>query len=485
MKKSRILIFLLCICMLLPIVNASAAYNASLTMRLSTRTGPSTSYTEPGTFFTNWQGVTVDVISKAFNNGVWWVQVEFTNGGKLYRAYTGAKRVNINVDVLPEEDDIGFVHVTYGDITAYSGPGTHYAQMPSIVKQGKFGLAYARENGYVQFDYTQDNGQACRVWAPESQVYIEWHNGNPPSGYTGGNSGGYTGGYTGSYTSVSIPAMPLVAAGWDYVAGLSSNGYVYAAGDNKAGQCNVQGWNNVIQIAAANVHTVGLLQNGRVLATGSNSHGETNVGGWYDIVQVSAGEYLTLGLKNNGTVVATGNNDYGQCNVYNWYDIVQVEAGMEHAVGLRSNGTVVSTGRDKNGLQNVYGWSGVVQIDAGKYHTVGLTQNGTILATGKLTERGSYPYDQSGILRWSNIAQVAAGDYHTVGLRRDGTVVAEGWNKYGQCNVGGWTNIVAVAAGTYNTIGLKADGTIVMAGRNDKNQFSAMSWNLFGYTNYN
>ena len=108
MEFRRFLSLMLCVCLVLCVSGAAAAaVSAPLTMRLSTRTGPSTGYTEPGTFFSNWQGVMVKVLSRAYGNGVWWVQVEFSNGGRLYRAYTGAKRVDLNVICLPEETALG------------------------------------------------------------------------------------------------------------------------------------------------------------------------------------------------------------------------------------------------------------------------------------------------------------------------------------------------------------------------------------------
>lgn len=181
MKFRRFLSLLLCVCLILCAAGASAAsYNANLTMRLSTRTGPSTSYTEPGTFFSNWQGVSVKVFSKAWGNGVWWVQVEFSNGGRLYRAYTGAKRVDLNVAYLPEETVLGTATVRLaGDVNAYYGPGEHYAPMPSLIPWNASGTVIAAENGFVQFDYTDPSGLQCRAWVPADYLDIRWHNSQP------------------------------------------------------------------------------------------------------------------------------------------------------------------------------------------------------------------------------------------------------------------------------------------------------------------
>ena len=96
-------------------------------------------------------------------------------------------------------------------------------------------------------------------------------------------------------------------------------------------------------IRAGSWYTVGLKSDGTVVAVGSNSLGQCDVEGWTDIVAASAGSVYTVGLKSDGTVVAVGNNSSGQCDVEGWTDIVAVSAGSMHTVGLKSDGTVVAT----------------------------------------------------------------------------------------------------------------------------------------------
>ncbi|MDR1238280.1 MAG: hypothetical protein LBK28_08555 [Propionibacteriaceae bacterium] len=45
--------------------------------------------------------------------------------------------------------------------------------------------------------------------------------------------------------------------------------------------------------------------------------------GWRDIVAIAAGCTHTIGLKSDGTVVAVGGNEYGQCDVNHWHGIRQ------------------------------------------------------------------------------------------------------------------------------------------------------------------
>lgn len=149
---------------------------ASLKMRLSTRTGPSTSYDEPGTFFSNtWQQVTAKVFSKAQGNGVWWLQVEFTNSGKKYRVYTGLKRLNVDINAIPEETAIGTGYVTGSDnVTGYYGPGTDYAPISKKVPLYSSISVWGQENGYCLVDfYDYNTNTQRRAWIPAQNVVFQ------------------------------------------------------------------------------------------------------------------------------------------------------------------------------------------------------------------------------------------------------------------------------------------------------------------------
>jgi alpha-tubulin suppressor-like RCC1 family protein len=147
-----------------------------------------------------------------------------------------------------------------------------------------------------------------------------------------------------SLTANFAQITPMAAAGGAHTVGLKSDSTVVAVGDNTDGQCDVDGWTNITQIAAGMMHTVGLESDGTVVAVGDNTDGQCDVVGWTDIIQVAAGGDYTVGLKSDGTVVAVGRNDYGQCDVDDWTDIIRVTAGFEHTVGIKSDGTVVAVG---------------------------------------------------------------------------------------------------------------------------------------------
>ena len=81
---------------------------------------------------------------------------------------------------------------------------------------------------------------------------------------------------------------------------------------------------NTPALAAGRRHSVGRRRDGTVLAVGNNAAGECRVGRWEDVVAVAAGNVHTaantgkshtVGLRSDGTVLATGWNEIGRAHV--------------------------------------------------------------------------------------------------------------------------------------------------------------------------
>lgn len=151
-----------------------------------------------------------------------------------------------------------------------------------------------------------------------------------------------------------------IATGWRHTVGLDSNGTVYITGFQSKNQTQQikkasDDWKNIIAIAAGggsieddgDGHTVGLREDGRVFAVGDNKFGQCNVENWENIIAIAAGDWHTVGLTRDGKVVAVGTNsvgDHAACEVDDWEDIVAIAAGTGITLGLKSDGTVVATG---------------------------------------------------------------------------------------------------------------------------------------------
>ena len=90
----------------------------------------------------------------------------------------------------------------------------------------------------------------------------------------------------------------------------------------------MEGWKDIVAIAADANHTIGLKKDGTVVSTKhlgalEQYYGECEVQDWSDIVAVTTGGTQTLGIKKDGTVVATAYTGFaqynkGQCDVTGW-----------------------------------------------------------------------------------------------------------------------------------------------------------------------
>ncbi|MCQ2458276.1 MAG: hypothetical protein MJ142_06060 [Clostridia bacterium] len=191
-KYTRIVLAcMLCLLMTLTAVTASAAQtgyyddcynmihitdavNGRLTMKMATRTGPSTRFTEPGTFFK--AGETVRCISQTKDDGgVVWVQVEFTYRGALMRAYTGLKRLNVDTSKLVWENDYRKFEsidccIPWDTQYGYTGPGYQYARCDFKVYAQEQYYVIAEENGWFQLQTQDLQSGMIRCWVPMGNV---------------------------------------------------------------------------------------------------------------------------------------------------------------------------------------------------------------------------------------------------------------------------------------------------------------------------
>ena len=259
---------------------------------------------------------------------------------------------------------------------------------------------------------------------------------------------------------------PTISAGGLHTVAVRRNGYIAAAGYNSYGQCNINGWHDIISVSAGTHHTIGLRSDGTCVSCGYSGYGQCDVSEWKSICAIATGTSHTVGLLENGTCVAVGDNTYGQCNVYDWTDIIAISANTNYTVGLRVDGTLIAVGANTDGQWGAIKWGGITAVAAGGLHTIGLRHDGTCVSVGNNAN------NQCEVSRWNKIKAISAGNFHTVGLKADGTVVAVGHNGYGQCNVSDWHDVIAISAGRNHTVALTRDGTVLATGDNKYGQCS-------------
>lgn len=79
-------------------------------------------------------------------------------------------------------------------------------------------------------------------------------------------------------------------------------------------------WQNIVSVSAA-THVVGLKNDGTVIATGPNEYGECDVDEWEDIVQIATSEHRTIGLTSKGKVLVTGEKFDSDKKIKTWNNV--------------------------------------------------------------------------------------------------------------------------------------------------------------------
>lgn len=130
---------------------------------ISTRTGPGTKYTEPGTFSKSYD---YTVYYQTEGNSVNWGYVEFELSDGKIRAYTGVKRFNVYGYLPYDEESWTYAFVNTSFATRY-GPGYDYKQAPyESPAYGTYVQAYYTEDNWTMIEYTLSNGYQHRGWVP-------------------------------------------------------------------------------------------------------------------------------------------------------------------------------------------------------------------------------------------------------------------------------------------------------------------------------
>jgi alpha-tubulin suppressor-like RCC1 family protein len=247
-------------------------------------------------------------------------------------------------------------------------------------------------------------------------------------------------------------------------------------------------------VAAGGYHTLALTTNGTVWAWGNNEGGQLGIGDtsytnrttpsfvgfdingeWFDSINMmDGGDSHTVALKTNGTIWSWGSNGGGQLGLGdNSSSEIPIQIGL---YSLDSDGFPVLFSADSD-------WA---QITAGVFHSLGLKTNGTLwswgwnnngaLGQGDGTSRNTPTL----IGTQSDWVAVTAGGGrigdlipdHSLALKTVGTLWGWGANWYGQLGdgttdnrfmpsqIGTQSDWFVVAAGTVHTIALKTNRTI-------------------------
>jgi len=263
-------------------------------------------------------------------------------------------------------------------------------------------------------------------------------------------------------TPMKGKTISQISSGYVHNLALSMDGKVYAWGDNAGGQLGDGTINNrktpvavktngtdmdgktIVQVSAGSYHNVALSSDGKLYAWGNNSDGQLGDG--------------TINNRNVPVAVKTTGTDM------DGKTIVQVSAGDEHTIALDAEGNIYEWGTvrgsySRNTTPQLFNVVGTViankiitKVVASSHYSVAITSDGTVYAWGNNSNFGinskiPVKLDFSG----KNIESISLGNSHALAIASDGTVYAWGNNVDGQ--LGNGTNASSTVPVKVNTIG--------------------------------
>lgn len=286
-----------------------------------------------------------------------------------------------------------------------------------------------------------------------------------------------------------------VSAGGFHGLALTSNGTVWAWGENNTGELGngtktssttpvqVTGLTGVIQVAAGNGFSLALRSDGTVWAWGINTLGQLGNGvislprlrpvrvtGLTGVTKIAAGSDFSLALRSDGMVWAWGHNAHGELGngtIVNSSVPVRV-SNISHVTGIAAGSDASLATRTSSTGTQVWAWGGNADGQLG---------DGT-------TADHHTPEHVTG-LKTPGIASIAMGDQFAVALGADGSVWGWGKDQFGELGkatgpsgpvlspaetVGAGSGITRLSAGNAHVLALKSDGTVLAWGLNSEGQ---------------
>ena len=244
-------------------------------------------------------------------------------------------------------------------------------------------------------------------------------------------------------------------------------------------------------------HTAALTSEGRVLSAGDNSFGQCETDGWSDIVSIAVGGSFTVGLKSDGTVVATGDNSYGQLDIVTAGKAKAIYAGNTCCAALLNTGNIVVYGSAE--LKETAGWSDICRFSLGAYSAAGVDSSGQVHST-----MGTVSFDRPvyklhlGLASWlavysdgkvgssfgfeaKDALYADLGTRYAAVLNRDGALKIHSLRDgdRGIDAAENWGDLIAVSCRASHIAAVHADGTVSAAGENPDGRCDVTDWDLF------
>jgi len=250
------------------------------------------------------------------------------------------------------------------------------------------------------------------------------------------------------------------AIGKSHVVAVSTDGMVFAGGDNSEYQCDVSHWRDMVAVAAGEAHTIGLRADGTVQVAGSNAFDQCDITHLTNVRAIFAQGHDSVCVLNDGTAVSAGRS---KLNLSEFTNIVSIAPYPEGVIGIKEDGTLTLAGRiTEEEMANEIAWllnsSDVAQV-------ISTYVNGSIIRSkaGRIYKSNQ---PQNYFAQWRDIiSMVDLADGFAI-LNKDGTVRVLAYERDLPrivTDADKWRDIVAIYGGYKRLLGLTRDGHLLVA----------------------
>lgn len=204
---------------------------------------------------------------------------------------------------------------------------------------------------------------------------------------------------------------------------------------------DVSSWTDMVQLASSDTHLMGLRTDGTVAATGRNDEGQCAVEGFKDVEQIAAGESISACMTAGGTLIQFVGTPSTKFRISNApYDLKSFIARNNLIMGIDRENRAVVLG-DSSAYQDMNAWNRIVKLlPAGRIY-FGLKDDGTVVSH---TSSDEFTEQTEAVREWRDVVDIStAGQGSLIGLKADGTLyslpvlegqldytpMVEAWNK--------------------------------------------------------
>lgn len=240
-----------------------------------------------------------------------------------------------------------------------------------------------------------------------------------------------------------------VAEGSTYTVILNNDGTVDSKGLTDTLAEGLAELKDIIDIASGDNHIVAVDIKGRVYAFGDNKYGQCEVDDYRKISKVYATKNGTILLGYNGDLYCRG-EFIGSGQLKNYNGILDLDTSNDNLVLLTKDGTVDYIAKTANFL-NIYKWRDIVDVACGDNFIAALNSEGKVyIDTADILMKKT-------VAEWNNIIAIASGDEYL--LAYDGeNIYGTGKNDYHQFESAGIESVkLAQVSGVKVTVSSTID----------------------------